>query len=319
MSAYGYSASGALSASGVLTDSSAALSASGVLSASGALSAAPASAVLSAAPVAGLAAGSAYVAGSNRAPVLAPEQHKLNVDPNPLLVRKKPAERVQYVQNVSLKFLKPPPAPKPGDILIEQEQDVQVPPAPALLVRQKPAQPIKPAPAVFRELPPRAPAPIPPKHITIPGKVLPPPPRKVITERLPQMPPMPQDIIIERWLGYDRRTRNVLFRPAAPIVPLPAPKNVLIQWESPDADIRQDLHFLGVEVVDPAAYAATYGASLVGAAQLPAEAGKFQVPAGQRLAVDSNPDETPLLTGEVQALRLINLGCHGLNEYAPQL
>ena len=93
----------------------------------------------------------------------------------------------------------------------------------------------------------------------------------------------------------------------------------MIQWESPDADIRQDLHFLGVEVVDPASYAATYGASLVGAAQLPAEAGKFQVPAGQRLAVDSNPDETPILTGDVQALRLINLACHGLNEYAPQI
>jgi hypothetical protein len=42
---------------------------------------------------------------------------------------------------------------------------------------------------------------------------LPPPPRKVITERLPQLPPLPQDIIIERWLGYDRRTRNVVFRP----------------------------------------------------------------------------------------------------------
>jgi hypothetical protein len=28
----------------------------------------------------------------------------------------------------------------------------------------------------------------------------------------------------------------------------------LIQWESPDADVRQDLHFLGVEVADPAAY-----------------------------------------------------------------
>jgi hypothetical protein len=243
----------------------------------------------------------------------------LNVDPNPLLVRKKPAERVQYTQNVSLKFLKPPPAPKPGDIVIEQEPDVQVPPAPALLVRQKPPQPIKPAPAIVRERPPQPPAPIPPKHITIPGKVLPPPPRKVITERLPQLPPLPQDIIIERWLGYDRRTRNVVFRPAAPIVPLPAPKNVLIQWESPDAVVRQDLHFLGVEVADPAAYAGQFGASLLAAQQLPAEAGKFQTPANERLAVESNSNETPILTGDVQALRLINLGCHDLNEYAPQI
>ena len=93
----------------------------------------------------------------------------------------------------------------------------------------------------------------------------------------------------------------------------------MIQWESPDADVRQDLHFLGVEVADPAAYAARFGASLLAAPQLPAEAGKFQTPAGQRLAVDSNSDETPLLTGDVQALRLIDLGCHGLTQYGQQI
>lgn len=57
-----------------------------------------------------------------------PEEHKLNVDPNPTVIRKKPTERAKYTQNVSLKYLKPPPPPKPGDITIEQEPDVQVPP-----------------------------------------------------------------------------------------------------------------------------------------------------------------------------------------------
>ena len=164
-------------------------------------------------PVAELSAGSTYVAGSNRAPVIPIEQHKLNVDPNPQIIRKKPTQRTTYIQKVSLKYLKPPPAPRPGDIVIEQEQDVQAQPAPPLIVRQKPTQPSKPAPLVVRERPPQPPQPIGPKHITIPGKVIPPPPRKVITEKLPQMPPMPQDVIIERWLGYDRRTRNVVFRP----------------------------------------------------------------------------------------------------------
>ena len=68
----------------------------------------------------------------------------------------------------------------------------------------------------------------------------------------------------------------------------------MIQWESPDADVRQDLHFLGVEVADPAAYAGQFGASLLAAQQLPAEAGKFQTPANERLAVESNPNETPI-------------------------
>lgn len=110
----------------------------------------------------------------------------------------------------------------------------------------------------------------------------------------------------------------MVFRPAAPIVPLPAPKNVLIQWESPDAVIKQDLHFLGVQVASPAAYAAAFGASLLNASQLPTEAGRFQTPAGQKLAVEADSDETPVLTGDVRALALINLGCHGLNEYAQQ-
>jgi hypothetical protein len=52
----------------------------------------------------------------------------LNVDPNPIVVRKKPIERVQYKQNVSLKLLKPPPPPPAGDIIVQQEPDVQAPP-----------------------------------------------------------------------------------------------------------------------------------------------------------------------------------------------
>jgi hypothetical protein len=158
--------------------------------------------------------GSAYVAGAQKERVLLPpEQHKLNVDPNPIVVKKKPSESVKYIQKVILKLLKPPPAPQPGDITIEQEQDVQVPPAPALVVREKPPQPDKPEPLVLREKPPKKPELIAPKLITIPGKVIPPPPRKVIKEILPQMPPLPEDLIIERWLGYDRRTRDVVFKP----------------------------------------------------------------------------------------------------------
>ena len=161
----------------------------------------------------GLQEGSAYVAGTQKERVIPPEQHKLNVDPNPTVVKKKPIGSVKYIQKVILKLLKPPPAPQPGDITIEQEQDVQVPPATPLIVREKPPQPDKPEPLVLREKPPKKPEPIAPKHITIPGKVIPPPPRKVIKEILPKMPPLPEDLIIERWLGYDRRTRDVVFKP----------------------------------------------------------------------------------------------------------
>jgi hypothetical protein len=326
LSSLGYAGLGSASAT---ASGSAIASASGLASASAvnsvsasAVASASASAVASASGIASvpaIAAGSAYIPGSRPIPIIPADQHKLNVDPNPILIRKKPAARVQHIQNVSLKFLKPPAPAQPGDITIVQEPDVQAPPAVPLHITQKPPLPLTPAPILVRERPPKPPTPIAPRNIVIPGKVIPPPPRKVIVERLPQMPPKPQDIIVERWLGYQRRTRNVNFRPAPALIPAPAPKNVLIQWDSPDVDVRQAFHFLGVQTVCPVAYAAQHGASLADASQLPREVAQFATPAGETLAVNSNSDMIPALTGAVASLRLINLACNGLAEYAPQI
>ena len=310
------SASGLASASAI-NSVSASASASAIASASASASA---SAIASAsASGAAIVAGSTYIPGSRPIPIIPADQHTLNVDPNPILIRKKPAARVQHIQNVSLKFLKPPAPQQPGDITIVQEPDVQAPPAAPLHITQKPPLPLTPAPILVRERPPKPPTPIAPRNIVIPGRVIPPPPRKVIVERLPQMPAKPQDIIVERWLGYQRRTRNVNFRPAPALIPAPAPKNVLIQWDSPDVDVRQAFHFLGVQTVCPVAYAAQHGASLADASQLPREVAQFATPAGETLAVNSNSDMIPALTGAVASLRLINLACNGLAEYAPQI
>ena len=265
--------------------------------------------------------GSTYIAGSNlrQVPNIPLEQYTLNVDSNPTVIRKKAEGRINLVQNVSLKFLKPPMPEQPGDIMITQEPDVQAPPAPPLVIRQKPDEPINPQPVVVRERPPVPPQPIGPKHITIPGKVLPPPARQVITERLAPQPAKPQDIIIERWLGYARRSRNVVFQPAAPIHVAQGEKNVLIEWEAPDVDMRQEFKFLGVQEADPRSYAATHGATLVDASRLPREAAQFATPAGAILAVNSNSDEVPLLRGAVAALRNVDLNCNGLSEYSSQV
>ena len=267
--------------------------------------------------------GSVYVAGSNsrQNPNIPIDQYKLQVDPNPTVIRKKAEGRVTLTQNVSLKFLKPPAPEQPGDITITQEQDVQAPAAPPLVIRQPaPPAPLTPAPLIVRERPPQPPNPIGPKIITIPGRVLPPPPRQVITERLAPEPARPQDIIIERWLGYARRTRNVNFQPAAPIQLAAAPeKNVLIEWETSDVDLRQEFKFLGVQEADPRSYASHYGHTLVDSSRLPREAAQFATPAGAVLAVDSDPNEVPVLRGAVQALRNIDLNCNGLREYANQV
>jgi hypothetical protein len=252
-------------------------------------------------------------------PTIPLEQYPLNVDPNPTVVRKKQEGRISLVQNVSLKYLKPPQPEQPGDITITQEPDVQAPAAEPKRITIPAPQPINPGPIIVRERPPQPPNPIGPKHITIPGRVLPPPPRQVITERLAPQPAGAGDILIERWLGYARRTRNVIFNPSAPIQAARGEKNILIEWEAPDADIRQEYKFLGVEEADPRAYLAQHGATVVEASRLPREAAQFAVPAGQVLGVDSNPNEVPTLRGAIQALRQVNLNCEGLGEYANQV
>ena len=66
-----------------------------------------------------------------------------NVDPQPLIVRKKPAAPVNYTQLVSVKFLQPPPPQQPGDIVISQQRDVQAAPVAPRLIRQRPPLPVK--------------------------------------------------------------------------------------------------------------------------------------------------------------------------------
>ncbi|RMZ94569.1 hypothetical protein BpHYR1_000436, partial [Brachionus plicatilis] len=71
-------------------------------------------------------------------PPISLDQYKLNNDPNPELIRKKPSEKIRYVQDVAFRFLEPPKAPKPGDIVVRQLPNRQIAPAPPLVVRQAP-------------------------------------------------------------------------------------------------------------------------------------------------------------------------------------
>jgi hypothetical protein len=173
-------------------------------------------------------------------PSLPLEKYKLNVDNNPHIVRKKPQERIQYLQQVAVRYLKPPPPPRAGDIVIRQLQDRQIAPAPALVVRQAPEKPSTPPPIVLREAPPLPPTPLPGRHVSVPGRIIPPPARKVVVERLPPIPQKPQQFFIERWLPYGQQTQRVVYQPARPPCLVPDPKNVVIQWESPEVEIRKE-------------------------------------------------------------------------------
>lgn len=50
-------------------------------------------------------------------------------------------------------------------------------------------------------------------------------------------PAKPQQIFIERWLPYDQPKQRVIYQPAKPTCCIPDPKNVVIQWDSPDVEI----------------------------------------------------------------------------------
>jgi hypothetical protein len=84
--------------------------------------------------------------------------YPLNKDNNPMIVKKKPTENVEFKQEIFYRYLKPPTPNRPGDIIIKQEPDVQPPPPPPLIVRQIPKQNLQPQqdqePIVIREMPP---------------------------------------------------------------------------------------------------------------------------------------------------------------------
>ena len=60
-------------------------------------------------------------------------------DDNMEVIRKK-ADKVEQVQNMFIKYLKPQPLAPPGDLIISQEPDVQLPAEPPLRITQNPPE-----------------------------------------------------------------------------------------------------------------------------------------------------------------------------------
>ena len=230
-------------------------------------------------------------------------------DPALLVVNKK-SPIIDQVQHVQIKYLKPPLSPPPGDIIVHQEPHIQLPPMEPLVIVERPSSPDvahSPSPSspeiiVIREEPPEPLPNIPEVHITVPGKVLPPPPRQVIVERLAQVPPPPPDVLHEKWLRDETPLRRrVVFVPAPTLKPLMPEKNILIQWDTPQVRIREQVTHLGVHEVDPRAYAQLHGQKLV--------------EGGGGVAKHA----VPILYGDVEFLREVDLKAHGLAEYEEQV
>ncbi|CAF0712429.1 unnamed protein product [Adineta steineri] len=184
-------------------------------------------------------------------------------DPNPEIVRRPaPGGQQTYTQRVIVKFLQPPPVPPPGPLIIKEVRPPQPPPPPPLYIRQRPPPPPTLPPIVIREAPPKVPAAVGTQIITKMLPPLPTPPRSVIIERLPPVPPRPRDVIVERWLPYRHtQKRRVIIQRAPPPV-LQKPRNIIIYYEAPKAQVVRRFQNLGVQRANPADYVARYGAQL---------------------------------------------------------
>ena len=248
------------------------------------------------------------------------EQYVINEDANPEVINKKVTQQLEYIQELAIRYLRPPTPPAPGEIVIKQEGNTVTPPAPPLVIRQVPARAATPEPLVVREAPPQPPQPIGRKMITIGGKRLPPPPRKVVIERLAPLPSKPQSVIIERWLPYTQGKRRVIFQKAPGPDPVTVkPRNVVVQWEAPQVVIKKEFKYLGVIRANPAEYVSQYGASLKLAADLPQFVLDIKTPEGLVLAANHKYSSFYELEGDVQALKLVDLDKEGLSEYKEYL
>lgn len=81
----------------------------------------------------------------------------INNDDNYEIVHKKSGEVVQQMQNVTLKYLKPPPV-QHGELVVRQESDVQLPAAAPVILREQPTPAAPRAAVIIREEPPQKPS-----------------------------------------------------------------------------------------------------------------------------------------------------------------
>jgi hypothetical protein len=252
---------------------------------------------------------------------IAISEYRIHQDANPQIVTKRVEQVLEYVQELAIRYLRPPTPPAPGEIVITQEPDYKTGPAPPLIIRQAAARAETPEPLVVREAPPQPPAPVGPKRITISGKRLPPPPRKVVIERLAPLPAKPQNVIIERWLPYAESKRRVIFNKAAEVkAEVATPRNVIVQWESPRVNVRKEVKYLGVIRANPAEYVQRYGASLKVHTALPQFVLDIKTPADVgTLAADYRYRSVLELEGQLEGFQYVNLDTEGLSEYRAQL
>jgi len=252
---------------------------------------------------------------------LAISEYRIHEDSNPQVITKRVEQQVEYVQELAIRYLRPPTPPAPGEIVITMEPNVATGPAPPLIIRQQPARASTPEPLVVREAPPQPPVPVGPKRITISGKRNPPPPRKVVIERLAALPSKPQNVIVERWLPYSEVKRRVVFHKSnETAAQVATPRNVIVQWEAPSVNVRKEIKYLGVVRANPVEYVQRYGSSLKAHTALPQFVLDIATPSDVGvLAANYTAKSLHELEGQLEGFQYVNLDNEGLSQYRSYL
>jgi len=194
------------------------------------------------------------------------EQYQINEDPNPEVIKKR-LDKLRYTQEVATRWLNPPPAPKPGNLIVRERQQTHGP-APPLVIRQEGDGAQTPAPLIYRQEPPKRPACIPEQVVEVDACPIPPPPRRVVVEKLSNLPAKPQNILIEKWLPYKPQKRRVIYEKACGRQQ-DNPRNLVIEWEAPEVEVEKVCKDLGVVDADPEEYRRRYGSELKKACEIP--------------------------------------------------
>ena len=249
------------------------------------------------------------------------EQYKINKDAEPIIVYKRRSLSVP-VREISIRYLKPTKLPDAGDLILKEDEPINFPPAPPIILRQTSSHQ---GPRIIREKPPIPPKHVPVQTISLPGKILDPPPRQVIIERVNEPP---QETIVERWLSYPKQKRNIVFQPCQnkeENVTVKTPQNIIIDWdfdELPKAPvdshpIKQSNIEYSVQTVDPNEYKHKYHNELMDSDCFDDLISKYEMPQGEILASKLNNDEENkfILTGAVEALNLVDKNKDDINKY----
>ncbi len=96
-------------------------------------------------------------------------EYPINEDQSPELINKTTSD-IEYVQELAIRYLRPPTPPTPGDVVITESPPVRAKAAPPVIIRQQAPRPVTPEPLVLREAPPSPPAVVPIKRISISGR-----------------------------------------------------------------------------------------------------------------------------------------------------